>query len=232
MPGVHSIYGVSGIDSTQGVQDKINLEISDVLKILRQYAHPQRWGKGSARPSQVDGAPGKLWWFTDPGSEVNSLEMQSDLASSIQVLRQLRQTLFDLARVVDVQSFADKLGNLTNFAVRVLYGDAVAKNAVRRLLYGEFFTELNRRLLFLGGFETVGPPEIHWGPDMPADEAADAQMVINDLSAGLVSKETASQKRGYDWEQESAKLGEEATASAATNGNIGGLILSNFTRGR
>ncbi len=106
---------------------------------------------------------------------------------------------------------------------------------MRRQLYGEFLDELDRRLMVVGGYEDADLPVLHWGPDLPSDEAADAQVVMQDLSSGIISKATAAQKRGYTWageQGEEAKIAQEATAANATNANIGGLILRGFNRGQ
>ena len=62
---------------------------------------------------------------SDPNALIQNLEMQSDLNSSLNFIRYLRQALFDVSRAVDIDSMADKLGSLTNFGLRVLYQDAL-----------------------------------------------------------------------------------------------------------
>jgi hypothetical protein len=70
-----------------------------------------------------------------------------DLASSQQFLLTLRQSLFDITQTVDISSMTDKLGALTNFGLRVLYADALAKLEQKRRLYGDALLDINRDCL-------------------------------------------------------------------------------------
>jgi hypothetical protein len=113
----------------------------------------------------------------------------------------------------------DKVGALTNFGLRVLYSDALSKNATRRQLYGDALTELNRRLLILADFTNAGS-STEWGSDLPQDEREDAQLIRDDLFAELVSHQTAAELRGYQWEStddiagEADKIAEEKAANS------------------
>lgn len=209
LPSIHSVYGVSGLGGAIDIQDKYNQITSNLLKIVRYHAHPKTWGRGFPANSQTEKASwgaDEMIKFSSETAELQNLEMQSDLSSSRAIQRDLRQTLFDVTRTVDIASLQDKLGNLTNFGLRILYGDALAKNAMRRLLYGEALEEINRRLLIMAEL----PPEndVIWGSDMPADTKEDAMLIMQDLSAAIISKQTAAEKRGYTWKDETSDDGE------------------------
>lgn len=234
MPSIHSVYGDPGADvGVRDVQDKYNFTFSNMLKIIRYHAHPKTWGRGL--PTNA-GNMEKVSWGSDeivkiPGDngQLANLEMSSDLGSSRAISKDLRQTIFDLCRVVDVASLVEKAGDLTNFVMKVIYSDSLAKNSVRRALYGEMLKELNRRLLVIGGFENVPAPKNKWGSDLPADESEDAKLILEDLAAGLLSMETASTQRGYDWAQEKDKIVSEKVAKG--NG-VTDALSSFLTRGQ
>jgi hypothetical protein len=122
----------------------------------------------------------------------------------------------------------DRLGALTNFALRVLYKDALDKLESKRLLYGWGLSEINRRCLLLAGVATDTGGEVVWPDPLPLNEAEQAQTVQTDLGMEIVSKQTASETRGYDWETEQARMEEEQSAQ----GNIGEQLLTAFTQGR
>jgi len=227
LPNIESPYGDP--DVTQDVvelQDRLNLTSSNISKILRLHAHPILVGKGMAAGSNsaVDIEPGKL---IKVGTEqdVHSVEMQSDLASSQQYLTTMRQALFDVTRTVDISSMSDKLGALTNFGLKVLYQDAIAKNATKQALYGEVLEELFRRLLILNNM-----PEEHgiivWPDVLPVNDTEEMTALKTELELGLVSKETVSTERGRDFEQEKEKMASEKSQGD----NIGEMILQNFNR--
>ncbi len=100
--------------------------------------------------------------FSGDNALISNLEMQSDLTSSQQFLMNLRQSLFDISRTVDITSLSDKLGALTNFGLRVLFLDAMAKIGTKQEIYGEALTEINHRLLVIGEIDPVdGGEQLH-----------------------------------------------------------------------
>jgi hypothetical protein len=162
---------------------------------------------------------------TGDGS-IQNLEMQSDLASSQAYLMSLRQSLFDISRTVDISSMADKLGALTNFGLRVLYTDALAKLHTKQALMGEALEQVNQRLLYLAGLDDE-PGVVIWPDNTPRDMLSDLQADQLELGTGTVSKQTIAAETGRDWEAEQERIAEETTAG----GNIGALFIEQFNRG-
>lgn len=233
LPSIHSVYGISDIDDILGVQDSINFTSSNIRKIIRNQAHKKLWGKGFSAETLKLG-PDDMPILPSENAAINAVDATADLTSSENHLATMRQALFDISRVVDISSIKDKIGALTNFGLRVLYSDALSKNATKRLLYAESIDELNRRLLVIEGNtgEDTRPPVIGWGADLPQDEAEDAKLIIEDLKMGLVSKQTASTKRGYQWEADDEQEGEadRIAAEGAANGNNTREALAGFLR--
>jgi hypothetical protein len=60
-------------------------------------------------------------------------------------LLSLKQGMMDITQTVDITSLQDKIGALTNFGLKVLYQDALAKLGVKRELYGDALLETVRR---------------------------------------------------------------------------------------
>lgn len=236
LPSIHSVYGVDGLSGGTDSQDKFNFVMSNILKIIRYHAHPKTWGKGiKSQSEKVSWGADEMVKFSDPEALIANLEMQSDLGSSRAVAFQdLKQSIFELARVVDIASLKDKIGALTNFALRVIYSDALSKNSTRRELYGDALEELNRRMFIVAGIED-GSNAVVWGPDLPQDEKEDAALILQDLQAAIVSKETAATKRGYQWKTDSeGNVGEEdrianerAAGDNATNDALARLFAGN-----
>jgi hypothetical protein len=236
LPSIHGVYGTSGIAGLLDTQDKYNQVVSNELKIIRYHAHPKTWGRGlpaNAAMEKISWGGDEMIKISDPQGAIANLEMNSDLGSTRNLAQTLRQTIFDLARVVDIASIVDKAGQLTNFGLRVLYSDALSKNSVRRALYGDALQEINRRMLILNDMD--GNNEIVWGADLPSDEADDAKLIREDLAAGLVSKETASQMRGYTWNTsaDGVEIGEEdrIAEEQANTGQTQNTALANFFAG-
>lgn len=229
MPRADSVYGDSDItQAVMDLQDKINFVSSNILRIIRYHAHPRTWGRHAGTSSTQTWGADEMVVFNSDLAEIKNLEMQSDLASSQQFLMFLRQALFDVTQTVDLSSISDKLGALTNFGLRVLYTDAISKLKIKRELLGDALNDLNRRVLTIAGLnpEMAGVPI--WDDVLPTSEQEEVQGYEFDLANGLVSKETVSRKRGYDWEKEQERI----TAQAEGEDNIGAMLLRNFNRGQ
>lgn len=229
LPNPGSCYGLADItEPLIELQDRVNFVASNIAKIIRYHAHPRTWGKNFGTLSNASWGADEMIVLSGDG-QIANLEMQSDLSSSLAFYQVLRQSLFDTARTVDLSSMADKVGQLTNFALRVLYQDTLAKLNTKRELYGEALVEINRRILLLGGYagEQAHGGAVVWPETLVQDTTEQSQLIKTDLELGLVSKQTAAGLRGYDWEQEQARMGLEQTAED----NLGAALLRAFDRG-
>jgi len=226
LPLAGSVYGKSDVIDVIDLQDRINFIASNVSKIIRYHAHPKTMGIGlNAAPEDtaIDG----FWKIPNADAKVENLEMQSDLTSSQAYLLNLRQSFFDITRTVDITSIADKLGALTNFGLRVLFYDALAKLNSKRELYGEALQELNHRILTVSEISETDGGEVVWPDTLPTDEREEVEGLRFDLDAGLTSKQTAARERGYDYEVEQERIEEERVQGD----NIGALLLREFNQG-
>jgi hypothetical protein len=161
-----------------------------------------------------------------PDAMLQNLEMQSDLASSREFRDELKAALMEISRTVDLSSMKDKVGALTNFGLRVLYNDALDKCSTKRDIFGDMLTELIHRLLVLDN-RPGESGKVVWPDPLPVNETEEVQAYGFDLDNGLVSKQTISERRGYDWEQEQERMDEEKQAGD----NIGSMLLRAFDRG-
>lgn len=240
LPSLKSAYGDSEIDDAINIQDKSNFVASNTSKIIKFHAHPQTVGTGFSVKdmTQIETSVGTFRAITNDKAQVFNLEMQSDLSSSRAFGQDLRQSIFDISREVDLSSLKDNLGALTNFGLRVLYTDSINKNDTKRQLYGDAFKELNRRLLVLGGYtlEASNPGDVVWGDAMPVNILEELQADQLALDLQLVDRETVAKRYqiryGVDYETVKANLENEKVQGNASNDNIGAMILRNFNQGR
>lgn len=228
LPNAGNVYGRSDIEDVMELQDRMNFIGGNISKIIRYHAHPKTWASGFA------GNTGSVSWGADemitvPSSDgrIENLEMQSDLASSMEYMTQLRQMLFDVSRTVDISSMSDKLGALTNFGLRVLYQDAVAKVNSKREICGDALSDLNGRLLQLGGYNGVNGGVVIWQDPLPVNDQE--QIAEDEFTIGnkLVSRETVATRRGFNWEREQERI----QAEQAQGDNIGAALLRAFNGG-
>ena len=240
LPSLKSCYGDSDIDDAVNIQNKSNFVVSNTGKIIKFHAHPETIGTGFQinEMKAIDQAVGSFHAIPNADAKVYNLEMQSDLASSVTFGNILRQSIFDIAREVDISSITDKVGALTNFGLHVLYTDALDKNDTKRQLYGDALKELNRRLLVIAGFTGADsdPGKITWGEAMIVNTLEEMQVDQLALNMKIVDLETITKRYqsryGVDWETIQANLGNQALKDNANNADIGTTILRNFTQGR
>jgi hypothetical protein len=240
LPSLKSCYGDSDIDDAINVQDKSNFVVSNTGKIIKHHASPKTIGTGFsiAEMKPLDDSPDSMWAIPSKDAKLFNLEIQSDLASSRAFAQDLRQSIFDISREVDISSMADKLGALTNFGLHVLWSDALDKNDTKRQLYGDFLLELNRRLLVLAGFTgpASDPGRIVWGEPLPVNVLEDMQTDQLALDMGIIDKGTVAERYKYrygkTWEEIQEAQAEEQTAANQGNADIGSLILRNFSQGQ
>jgi hypothetical protein len=229
LPEAEEVYGDPDVtDDMIIVQDAINFVASNIQRIIRYHAHPKTWGKGASGRDVMSWGADEMVIFNDANATLANLEMSSDLASSREFLHYLRGVLFDISRTVDISSMTDKIGALTNFALRVLYKDALDKLASKRALYGWGLSEINRRCLLLAGIATDTGGDVVWPDPLPLNEVEAANTAQVDLGMGIVSKETISGKRGYDWAVEEERLGNDAQGQT----NLGDQMLREFMQGQ
>jgi hypothetical protein len=228
LPDVGSVYGRPDITNDLiDLQDKINFVSSNTAKIIKYHAYPKTWARGFSNTTKIQWGVDDMVTTSDPNALIQNLEMQSDLSSSLNFIRYLRQALFDVSRAVDIDSMADKLGSLTNFGLRVLYQDALSKLEEKRGLYGEGIVEINHRLLALAGVSETDGGIVEWPDVMPENETETSQAIKTDLELGLVSKQTASGLRGYTWVDEEARIANDKTNSD----NVGAALIRMFGQG-
>ena len=234
LPVTDSPYGRSDIEGVLGIQDRYNFVEGNLSKIIRLFAHPQRFAKNLSAQMQVNPKTGETEFVVGPDEmpafqgegEIIQLPPVGDLPASIQFKNDLRELMFSIAREVDTSQFKDKVGAITNMGLRMMYKDALEKLGTKRMLYGQAYQELNRRLLVLGGFE----PEtciINWPDPLPVNVVEETTALQADMNMGLVSKQTAQEMRGYDAVQEQDRMAGEKSATD----NAGGLLLQNFFSG-
>jgi hypothetical protein len=227
-PSLNSVYGFSDMEDVRLLQDKMNFGYSNLQKMVRLQAHKQMWGRGIKKEELVIG-PDQMVMLTGnkEQSELGLLDFTADITGSLSYVKEIRQLIADLMREVDVTSILDKIGQLTNFAIHVLFKDSMDKNDVKRQLFGEALLELNRRLLVVSGKsgEQSRPGKIVWHDPLPSNRAEDIQADAALLSNGLVSKQTLSEKYGYDWEVEQERIAQE---KGSQDNAIGAALLRSF----
>lgn len=229
LPNYRGYYGQSDLVNI-GINDSVNFVASNINSILRNHAHPKTFGvgieKGQIEKTAVDG----FWSISNPDAKISNLEMQSDLASSMAFLEFLQGSFYSQHRAVDLASMKDRIGQLTNFGLRMLFKDALDKTRVKQTLYGEGLELLCKRAGMISGYD-FGDVHINWADPLPFNDREEIEGLEKELSLGIVSKETAAEVRGRDWELEQARMQQEKANDQLGLGAALASAMRGFDRG-
>jgi len=224
-----AFYGADDVRRVVALNDALNFTASNISRILKHYSGPRTIGIGMDAADVVASGASTFWTVNRPTSEANiyNLEMQSDLASAREFMAIVLREIWQSARMVDPQTVKDSVGQLTNFALRVLYQDAITKTNDKRELYEEGLVAISKLGLQLAG---IAPPEtinVTWPDVLPEDATQVAQALLPELSAGVIDKQTYRELRGYANEVIEERLQEEKAGEE----DLGSRLLTAFAKG-
>jgi hypothetical protein len=224
LPNTRQYYGKSDTVLLGKLNIALNFIESNKQRIIKYHAHPRTLAIGISADSIQNTAVDGMWAINAKPAdvEVRNLEMQSDLKSSSEHAMNLRGSLFDVARELDPRNVQDKLGDLTNFALRVLYSNSLGKRHTKWLNVEEGLRRLCQYTLVLEGIAGAMEMEINIIPPdpLPQNEQEKAQALDMDTQHGL-SNVTYLERRGYDAADEKKKREEQRAEQVADQSQIG-----------
>ncbi|MDA8189603.1 MAG: phage portal protein [Dehalococcoidales bacterium] len=226
LPAPNAYWGIADLeDDVLAVNNAINFAVSNLARILRIHAHPKTWGSGFSA-DKLDISADETIILPSNNSKLANLEMLSDLSSSIEFYKRLKDALHEVSRVPEVATGKlDAAGNISGVALQILYGPLVEKTETKRRLYGDMLTDLNQHLLEMGGFGADHKVLNKWPELLPGDPLGEAQTLLLHEQLGVASKETIAAKLGYDWQSEQAKMDAE-------DSQMGDKLLAGFDKGQ
>lgn len=192
-----------------------NFLATNTTRIIRYHAHPRTVAIGvkasAIEETSVDG----MFTIHTPGASIQNLEMQSDLASSMAMLQQIKSEFFATMRVTDISSAKDRIGQVTNFGVRMLYSDMLEQIEEKRDTWGQTTGELLLRLCELNGVTLDRVPFPQWPDVLPSNRLEVLQAAQIEQALGVVSRETLAGELERTWEVERERLDDEGAAANA-----------------
>ena len=198
LPKAGSAYGSPDVtDDVLHLQDKINLVVSNGNKVVRLQAHQRLWGRFLGKVQELVSGPGNILNIENEKGHVEAVPAGGDIAGILSFKGALSEALFSVSRSMDPAVAKDRIGQLTNFGLRVLYKDSIDKLKTKRELYGEFLEEMVLHLLELGGYraDTV---MVLWADPLPVDGSERNENDQFELDNKIVSRETVQKRRNVD----------------------------------
>lgn len=213
LPNAQDVWGQSDLANVIGLNDEMNFLMSNVNRIVRFHAHPRTIGIGVEAGSIQESSVESFWTVasTPDKCKIYDLEMKSDLGAVFSFFQVIREAFWTIGREADPATFKEKIGNVTNFGLRVLFLDALNKLGQKREAYGKVLVRLAKDLLRGGGFEDGIDISITWSDPLPSDPREAVETMMLELDCGVLSRFTAMTERGRDPKKEGARIkGEQA----------------------
>lgn len=224
LPKIGEAYGQNEIPHAE-LNLHVNKIASDIKSILRYHAYPTTVGTGFSAGDVQETRIGGFMTIPDPQAKVYNVEMQSDLASSMEMFNTLRDAFFNQARVVVVKGGLDTFRGMTNLGIRAAFMPMIAKTAQLRRNYTDGIVALSRLVLMLYGndADTVMdlPIEVVWGEALPMDAREELALIQQQMMLGVMSKRTAATRLGLDYDKELSNMQSEAMLENAMINGIG-----------
>lgn len=226
----HEYYGRPELRTR--LNDHVNFNASNTQKIIYHYSHPITYS--NANLEDVRNEPGQI--IDDLGDDgfIKNVEMQSDLSASLSFFSAMMARFFSEARLVDLSGIKDKLGQLTNFGLRVLFSDQIDLAEDKRRRYGKGLERASRWLLWLASEKDPGKVEAKWPDLLPVNESELTTMLVQQKDAKFVDSGTAIEELGRDAEEIQRRIESDqfAETDAAVNRQtaiqqIGGVLAGN-----
>lgn len=205
LPNPMDFYGCEDVQGDdRRLNDSLNFVNSNIQRIIKYHADPKTIGTGVKQDEVFATGVDRFISTPNENAKIFNLEMMSDLSSSMNFAKTIRRGFFDGVSELDPATVEDQLGDLTNFGLRVLFGDKVRKAGTKRMMCGMGLTDINQTALEIGGFGAATKPTIKWPDLLPSDPVAQSQALNTDRQHGL-SVDTYLTERGFDPELEAEK---------------------------
>lgn len=221
----NTFWGMSDIeDEVIDLNDAINFTLSNINKILYFHAHPKPWAKG-VRADQIKANTEDMTVLESADGMLANLEMQGDLAASVNFYSTLRNAFKQISHVPEVSlGGIDDPARVSSLALKVLYGPLLMQIGQKRITYGEMLSELNSHLLEMGNESWAGTAVFNsWPYVLPEDPETEARTLVLHQQMGA-SQRTVLTKLGYQADDEAEYRGSEQTS-------LGDALLKQFDAG-
>lgn len=199
----------------------LNFIQSNTSRILKFHAHPKTWGKGF-KAAQIQTGVDDVLIIESMDGTLQNLEMHSDLASSLQFISMLRDSMDEQSRVpaVALGRMENMVrGEISGVALQLLFQPLIEKTVQKQRLYGKTIREICRAALVIAGLLPLEQYEdytvnLHWQELLPIDDLQAAQTALTYQQVG-VSQATILAKLGFDAEDEAEKSANEQEKKTA-----------------
>lgn len=191
-------YGAPEV-SNPSLNDRVNKMMSDISRILRFHAAPRTIGIGFQADDVTASGIGNLWTIQNTDAKVFNLEMQSDLAASMNAADYLTRAFMAEQRVVVQRGDVTDWQRVTNLGIQALYLDMTHKIAALQRNYEIGVVGISQRLRMLASEAAYAEPlHVLWPDPLPKSDLESISVLEKEIGLGILSRESAAQLRGRE----------------------------------
>jgi|GEM_PF-3540587 len=223
LPRPGAYYGGHELGSL-ALNDAVNKVASDIKAILRVHAAPRRVAIGIPPSAIQDTAIDNFWAIdgkTPAEVTIESLEMQSDLQSSMAFMEFLAAAYMQQARVTILSGGPDAYKGVTNLGIKAAFMSQLGKTETLHRQYGKGIARISAAALEMMG-EEPEEPEVVWKAALPVSEIELTNTQVMQINAGLQSRQGAASKLGNDYPTVQKQLVDEAMVIDAITPGVSG----------
>ncbi len=225
LPAPNEMYGEPDISFTVIEQNKaLNFSYSNWNRINKHHAHPKVYliGNQGLPAVLVKMGPNAIWDIPHEGAQVGQLAPAHDGTPIMQFIDHVTDEMLEETMTPSVsigrQTMGER-GNPTGVALRVRMWPMLMKTEVKRLSYGAWIIEIDRRLFELGGFGPDCRIEITWPEMLPIDPLAERQVAQIDQALGA-SETTLLTNIGFNYQTELENKADEQARQDERQGKL------------
>jgi hypothetical protein len=213
----HQYYGVSFLHNSVELNDAVNFVTSNAARMIKHDAHRKAFAFGFEVSDE--NAVGGIWDGLPTDGRVEFSPTDDTLASSMNMLTLLKAEFFANQRILDLSTVKDRLGQISNFGVRMLFSDQLEMASEARATIGKGLAELMRRLLIMGGAAVEKKIEPEWPDMLPQNrlELLQAAKIESELGTTSITTLTESIDRDPEKEKELKATEAQSASSALVN---------------
>lgn len=148
-----SNFGVSDLEDVIPINKEINFKVSNNSEIIDYHSAPVTLVFG-ARVSSLERGANKVWGNLPVNSKVENLELKGDLAASINHIKELKESMFEIASIpVNSLGGSRGLSNTSGVALQIEYAPILEKVGYKRITYSRGLRQASRLILLIGVVE-------------------------------------------------------------------------------
>lgn len=196
-PASMGYYGRNDLGSLGSLNDYINWLVSNQGRIVKNQAFPVDVVKNFELPEGFKMSPDTIIQIPNADGDFRRIQDATDLTSIQSLVQFLQRMFYNAGREIDPATVADKLGDLTNFGLRIMHEDSLFKRQMKWLDAAYVLSRVSSHgleLLNLGA--NIGVNVIPPDP-LPHDPTEQANALKTDVEVFGVSQQTAQERRGY-----------------------------------